>query len=181
MSYLITEEGRKRDLKDFMQMYGISEELFPYEWLCSTDFFQAPASRGFHLAHEGGLYEHSRNVTLTLISLTQKQVVTPWERVESPFIVGFLHDVTKIGLYKGTTEGYIKNPNYSSFGGHGYDSVCKIENHMTLTEEERDCIRYHMGAYETDAWDEYDKAIRKHPNVLWTHTADMYASKLMED
>ena len=27
---------------------------------------------------------------------------------------------------------------------------------------------------------EYDKAIRKYPNVLWTHMADMVASKLME-
>lgn len=181
MSYLITENDRKQDLKEFMGMYGVSKELFPYEWLCSTDFFQAPASTRFHLAQEGGLYEHSRNVALTLISLTQKQVVTPWQRAESPFIIGFLHDVTKIGLYKSTPEGYTRNLNYSSFGKHGYDSVCKIEQHMTLTEEEKACIRYHMGAYETDAWDEYDKAIHKHPNVLWTHTADMYASKLMED
>lgn len=47
--------------------------------------------------------------------------------------------------------------------------------------EERLCIRYHMGAYETSDWDEYDQAIRKFPNVLWTHTADMLASKLMEE
>ena len=40
------------------------------------------------------------------------------------------------------------------------------------------CIRYHMGAYEKDGWNEFDLAIRKYPNVLWTHTADMYASKV---
>lgn len=51
---------------------------------------------------------------------------------------------------------------------------------MRLTEEEELCIRYHMGAYETDDWDGFDKAIRKFPNVLFTHTADMYASKCME-
>ena len=47
-----------------------------------------------------------------------------------------------------------------------------------LTEEEVFCIRYHMGAYEKEEWDYFDKAIRKYPNVLWTHTADMLASKI---
>ena len=36
-----------------------------------------------------------------------------------------------------------------------------------------------MGAYEgQDQWDNYDKAIRKYETVLFTHTADMYASKV---
>ena len=51
---------------------------------------------------------------------------------------------------------------------------------LQLTEEEILCIRYHMGAYETKDWDFFDKAIRKYPNVLWTHTADMYASKVKD-
>ena len=36
-----------------------------------------------------------------------------------------------------------------------------------------------MGAYEKDMWNEYDKAIIKYPNVLYTHTADMIASKIV--
>ena len=51
---------------------------------------------------------------------------------------------------------------------------------MDLTEEEKLCITYHMGAYETSNWNEFEKAIRKYENVLWTHTADMYASKIVE-
>ena len=51
---------------------------------------------------------------------------------------------------------------------------------MTLTEEEIMCIRYHMGAYEKDDWVQFDLAIKKYPNVLFTHTADMYASKLIQ-
>lgn len=51
---------------------------------------------------------------------------------------------------------------------------------MTLTIEEIYCIRYHMGAYETDNWKQYDLAIRQFENVLWTHTADMYASKVLD-
>lgn len=189
MKYCITERDRKKDLLELLEENGVSLELFPYDWLCTTDFFRAPASRGFHAAYPGGLYDHCRNVTNALLYM--KLVTAVWQRVESPIIVGMLHDVTKIGMYKLSQDMnpisqeietvYIKNPQFSTFGGHGYDSVCKIEQHMELTEEERLCIRYHMGAYEKDDWDGYDKAIRKYPNVLWTHTADMFASKVMED
>ena len=187
---LISEEERKKHLLEFLRDHNIPLELFPYEWLCSTDFFRAPASRGYHAAYPGGLYDHCLNVTEQLLLMGDKGVTKPWGRVESPIIIGMLHDVTKIGMYMATQDmnpikqdieiTYMKNPQYSTFGGHGYDSICKIEQHMVLTDEERTCIRYHMGAYETDAWDKYDKAIRRFPNVLWTHTADMVASKLME-
>ena len=63
--------------------------------------------------------------------------------------------------------------------GHGEKSVMLLSNMMTLTDEEILCIRYHMGAYNTDEWDLYDRAIRSYQNVLWTHTADMFASKVM--
>jgi hypothetical protein len=51
---------------------------------------------------------------------------------------------------------------------------------MTLTEEEMLCIRFHMGAYVTSEWDAFDRAIRKYQSVLFTHTADMYASKVKD-
>ena len=184
------EEKRKSELLIMLTEYGVSLEIFPYEWLCTTDFFRAPASAGHHAAHPGGLYEHSRNVAETLLDLTKRGVIKTWERPESPLIVGMLHDVTKIDMYKAMQDMnmatheleivYIKNPEFNSFGGHGYDSVCKIEQHMNLTAEERLCIRYHMGAYYKEDWDGYGKSIREYPNVLWTHTADMYASKVLE-
>jgi hypothetical protein len=189
--HLLSEEERKKDLLELLDKNNVPLELFPYEWLCTTDFFRAPASKGFHAAYPGGLYDHCVNVTSQLLDMRDKGVTQTWGRIESPIIVGMLHDVTKIGMYilsqdmnpitQGIETFHIKNPLYSGFGGHGYDSVCKIEQHMELTEEERLCIRYHMGAYEIDDWGGYDKAIRRFPNVLWTHTADMLASKLMED
>lgn len=38
-----------------------------------------------------------------------------------------------------------------------------------------------MGAYERDTkmWEYYGRAIEKYPNVLFTHTADMIASKII--
>ena len=55
-----------------------------------------------------------------------------------------------------------------------------LQGHISLTGEEAACIVYHMGAYEKDMWDGYDAAIRQYPNVLYTHTADMLASKVDE-
>ena len=62
--------------------------------------------------------------------------------------------------------------------GHGAKSVMLLSQFITLTEEEMLCIRYHMGAYEKEEWQEFDLAIRKYETVLWTHTADMLASKV---
>ena len=184
MPQLFTVADRKKDLLNLLELNQVSLDLFPYRWLCTTDFFEAPASRGFHSAYPGGLYDHSINVALQLVELSNKGITNPWCRIESPFIIGILHDVTKIGAYKRVSNDigtyYEKNPLYSTFGGHGYDSVCKIEQHMELTEEEHLCIQYHMGAYQLEDWDGFDKAIKAYPNVLWTHTADMIASKLLE-
>ena len=67
------------------------------------------------------------------------------------------------------------NPD-ADFTEHGGKSVRICEDNMTLTNEEKLCIRYHMGAYEVDDWAKFDKAISRYPNVLFTHTADMIAS-----
>ena len=58
-------------------------------------------------------------------------------------------------------------------------SVVRASEMFKLTEEEKACIFHHMGAYEKDMWNEYGKAIEKYPNVLYTHTADMIASKII--
>ena len=78
-----------------------------------------------------------------------------------------------------------KNPKWTYnptpvFAGHGDKSVMMLSQVITLTEEEMLCIRFHMGAYVTDDWDSFDRAIRKYQSVLFTHTADMYASKVQD-
>ena len=43
--------------------------------------------------------------------------------------------------------------------------------------EEIACIRYHMGAFtDKSEWNDYTRAVKAYPNVLWTHQADMLAS-----
>ena len=50
---------------------------------------------------------------------------------------------------------------------------------INLTDEETMCIRYHMGAFtDQKEWEYYTRAVKKYPNVLYTHTADMIASQI---
>lgn len=152
-----------------------------------TDFFYAPASTKYHAAYPGGLSEHSRFLIGVLLQLTLTKTCRDWQRAESPIIIGMLHDLTKTECYIKTEDYsdqhpcYTYNPDRIKLSEiHGEDSLLWAEKLTKLTEEEAACIRWHMGAYETDAWDGFDQAIRQFPNVLWTHTADMMASKVLE-
>jgi hypothetical protein len=90
------------------------------------------------------------------------------------------HDLCKIDDYWEDNDNYCWTYNNDKvLKGHGDKSIILLSQFMTLTEEEIMCIRFHMGAYNTDDWDSYDKAIKKYETVLWTHHADMYASKVM--
>lgn len=149
-----------------------------YDWLIERGFKTAPASTKYHGAFKGGLYEHSCNVTNELCRLTECLGLT-WERKNSPLIVGMFHDLCKIDAYVRNDQCACWEHNDNQLiRGHGEKSVMLLSQFMTLTEEEILCIRYHMGAYETNYWNQFDLAIKKYPNVLFTHTADMLASKL---
>ena len=63
--------------------------------------------------------------------------------------------------------------------GHGEKSLIMLMSHIELTEEEKMCIRYHMGAFtDSKEWEFYSRAVRNYPNVLYTQTADMIASQI---
>ena len=163
------------------------------DWLIDVGFFKAPASTKYHGNYPGGLYDHSNRVFEQLVWLTDGLMIE-FKRPESRFIIGMFHDLCKIDQYKEVVD----DPGKTMFGaeepegrkvhyeyqtdlllsGHGAKSVLLLSQFMQLTEEEMLCIRYHMGAYEKDDWTGYDLAIKKYPNVLLTHTADMYASKV---
>lgn len=149
------------------------------EWLIDNGFFTAPASTKYHGAYEGGLFDHCFNVANVLAEMSAREDLC-WQNNRSPLIIGMFHDLCKIDSYISTDEGYKYNAN-TLLQGHGDKSVMILAQHLQLTEEEIICIRYHMGAYtDKEEWAFYDRAIRKYPNVLATHTADMIASKLIE-
>lgn len=149
--------------------------------LTRLGFFDAPASTKYHGAYQGGLFDHSYEVAKNLVEMTEK-LGLEWERPISPYIVGMFHDICKCDNYKFDieTDRYIYNPDII-IPGHGDKSIMILSKYMQLTDEEIACIRWHMGAFETDTkmWEYYGRAIEQYPNVLYTHTADMFASRIV--
>lgn len=164
----------------------LSHNIPLMKYLMDGGFFTAPASTKYHGAYEGGLYDHSRTVAFRLIELTERNGLK-WQRRESPLIVGMFHDLCKCDQYIEKKPGldleyedapvYEYNPKLL-LQGHGAKSVMILSRFLTLTEEEVLAIRYHMGAYEKDDWLGFDLAIRKYETVLYSHVADMLASKV---
>lgn len=163
--------------------------------LVELGFFDAPASISHHGNNPGGLFQHSFNVAEILLKLTEQNQLK-WQRPESPAVIGFLHDLCKcdnyicvideepIELFGGKTKGgqvhWEHNPELQ-FTGHGDKSVMMASTLLQLTEEEMNCIRYHMGAFTDKAeWAYYTRAIHRFPNVLWVHHADMIAAHILE-
>lgn len=150
--------------------------------LRTMGFFTAPASTRFHGDYEGGLFDHSWCVATELLRLTDS-LHLDWDRKGSPVIIGLFHDLCKVDNYVRDTSvqasnKFVYSQQPSVWGlGHGAKSVAIASTFIQLTPEEVACIRHHMGAYEKDEWDNLDQAIRRFNNVLWTHTADMVASK----
>lgn len=151
------------------------------DWLDSVGYFDVPASLKHHGNHNGGLFDHSCAVTEHLLKMWAWEGLT---NLKSSIIVGMFHDICKVDDYIPNDRDYLNykpwrsNPN-KVLNGHGEKSVILISNWLTLTEEEMLCIRWHMGAFDSpENWDFYNRAVKKYPSVLLTHTADMMASQV---
>lgn len=178
------------DFVDFMASSGDEDLVSPdmLKYLSLNHFFTAPASTKYHGNYEGGLFDHSFAVAKFLVRLTEDNHLT-WKNPRSPYIVGMFHDLCKIDQYRHPASRLITdgvtvmdsfkweyNPD-TLLKGHGDKSVMLLSQFYTLTDEEIMCIRYHMGAFtDKDEWNDYTRAVRNYPNVLWTHQADMLAS-----
>ena len=158
---------------------NLSEEFIT--WLKEQKFFTKPAAIKHHGNYGGGLFDHSLAVAKSLNTMT-KALNLSWQNERSPFVVGMFHDLCKLDDYvekQGDSGKFFEYNNDKILTGHGDKSIIVLSQFLSLTEEEILCIRFHMGAYQTDDWNSYDKAIRKYETVLWTHTADMYAAKVL--
>ena len=165
-------------VKDIVPHLGFD----PTEQLVLMGFFNAPASSKHHYAYPGGLYDHSINVADMLVQIT-KGMHLLWSRPESPYIIGVLHDLCKCDQYVELDAEPGRPQKYAYVSdtllrGHGEKSVMLASTLTKLTMEEVACIRYHMGAFNEK--EEFTNAIAEYPNVLWTHTADMAASHILE-
>lgn len=188
-----TVEDRQKLFRETMYtVFRDSDEMGRImDELADSGYFTAPASTKHHANYEGGLFDHSLNVTNSLLALTDANNLE-WMREQSPYIIGMFHDLCKMDAYK-ENGGYVYNEFtkdierewiYNSdtlYKGHGDKSVILASAYLRLMPEEVACIRYHMGAFtEKEEWAYFTRAVQAYPNVLWTHTADMIATHIDE-
>ena len=174
-----TAEEQKRidTLIEFMGEHISSEIVWE---LKQRGFFIAPASINHHGQYEGALFDHSYEVAKALVNLTEK-LGLKWENERSPYIVGMFHDLCKMDNYVKNDKEEWQYNNDTLLPGHGEKSVIIALTMLgNLTDEELYCIRWHMGAFDTkENWNSYGRACTQYPNVLYTHTADMIAARIV--
>ncbi len=152
--------------------------------LRTLGYFDAPASKGHHLAVKGGLVQHSLNVTRRLVELSEAIGVS-WSREESPYLVGMLHDLVKCRCYRLNPDGKTYSYVQPEWPGHGVASVmiATVQLDIRLRPDEVAAITWHMGAFglQGKALDEFDAALDAWPaQIIATHTADWAAARLDE-
>lgn len=168
-------------IEDFMKRKpkAFNDELVDY--MITGGFFVCPSSANHHGAFEGGNFWHSRMVSILIREYTDK-IGLEWGRHESPEIIGWLHDLCKMDDYiktEGSSGIYYERRQDTEITGHGTKSAIMALSRMHLTDEEIRCICWHMGAFTGKGeWGSYTAAVRKYPNILWVHQADMVASQI---
>lgn len=143
-----------------------------FEALKEIGYFDAPASKGHHLAVAGGLAEHSTHVTDILLETHAVSEV-------SAYRIGMYHDLVKCLCYKAVGDDkyeYTQPP----YPGHGVASaMIAADIGIRLEPIERAAIVWHMSAFGLDERQmaEYKAALRKWPiPIIFTHAADHLAS-----
>lgn len=151
-------------------------------------FFEAPAAIHHHGAFTGGLFRHSAAVMNMLLVYTE-QLELDWGRKESPYIVGMFHDLCKTDDYVPVSSSKVLGESEWGYNdkrlltGHGDKSVIMLQQLLkgNVTMQEAMCIRWHMGAFDSkENWNAYGNAVACDQNILYTHTADMYASRVLD-
>lgn len=179
--------------RDNIKRDGI-EKLIDY--LCKTDFFDAPASTKFHSAFAGGLCAHSINVYNRFIQNLKVEYGVSWQEkmsLESATIVALFHDICKVDYYKQELRNvkedgvWVQKPHYIVEDalpyGHGEKSVYIINGFLRLTRDEAMAINWHMGGFDTRVRGGFyglDSVFEKYPNALLFHVSDLEASYLDE-
>lgn len=157
-------------------------------WMDDNGFFTAPCSTQFHLAHAGGLAEHSLNVMLIARNINDKlKANVP---LDSLIISTLLHDLGKCGQFGKPeyTENILKSGKVSESKpweknkellpvDHEVRSVAIASQFIELTEDEQFAILMHNGLYGTF---KYSLQGNETPLQMIVHFADMWASRVVE-
>jgi 23S rRNA maturation-related 3'-5' exoribonuclease YhaM len=164
---------------------GINELL---ERMEKIGYFTAPCSGGNHLAKEGGLAEHSWNVLQVMANLADALEVAIPSR--SIILTALLHDLGKCGDHgkanyvpnilksgeQSTKKPYETNKDLL-YIPHEVRSIKIASEYIPLTEDEEWAILMHNGLYGDF---KYSIQGKETPLYLLLHTADMWASRVLE-
>ena len=160
-----------------------------------SDFFTSPASARFHGSYPGGLCDHSVNVYRCLEAYLERERVRELYGLdyapETVALVSLLHDVCKIGCYRGGTRN-VKGPDgkWQSVPtffyednlpyGHGEKSVYILSGCLRLTREEAMAIRWHMCFSGDEDKRLVGQAFQQYPLAFALSVADMEATYFLE-
>lgn len=119
-------------------------------YLEESGFYESPASTKYHGCYEGGLAQHSLNVYKLLCTFNEEFGLEAAH--ETLIIAALLHDVCKIGAYLGDSKPYSWNREQPK--GHAQLSLIRIKGRIPLTDIEEMMIRFHMGVYGLEEFDD---------------------------
>lgn len=159
-------------------------------------YFTAPASTQYHLSQDGGLLEHSINVTDLMVKLAvplnqEKALANDIKAfTESIVIVGLFHDLGKAGYFgkPNYVENILKSGKRSDAKPfetnkellnipHEVSSIHILSQFIELTEEETFAILYHNGLYTPIG---YGLKGNEMPLQMLLHFADLWSSRVTE-
>ena len=142
------------------------------QYLEVSGFYEAPSSICRHHNWRGGLAEHCLEVYRIASEMNS---ALPHE---SLVIAGILHDICKASKLYYDADGNIHR-RHTHIKGHGRRSVKLLEQcGLSITEDERLAIRWHMGGHHASN-EEMEEVARTRQNPLWKaiHKADHLSAR----
>lgn len=186
------EEVVKRNREKMIETihgFGVSDEAdILLDFLDTTDFYYAPASKIYHDNYPGGLFDHCTSVALNLFYLRDKMSKN-WSAIDL-VTIGYGHDLCKINSYKPVisvdnelTWDYNVTASTSRSNEHGVRSFEILSTVAPDLANPRvaNAIVCHMGLWTKDipnAADYILKAQTADDLVFFTHAADMMSSRM---
>ena len=182
---MLTDLQIEQNKERFLQLVGSIERQNAnleglMNWLESSDFFVAPASRKFHSSYKGGLCQHSLNVYDNLVALVREFGMQEVISEDSCKIVGLLHDLAKINYYK---FDYRNKKVYSETGSkrdeQGRFDWVTVKEYATMEDNERfiygnheTTSEYYVRSFIPLNYKESIAIIHHHGNMSWDSMQD---------
>lgn len=176
------KKERFKEILSNVNREGIDKLL---EWLETTDFYKAPASRNYHGACEGGLLEHSLCVYDQMVRTASAYPEIECDN-DNIALASLLHDLCKVNFYiveqrnrknkeTGQWESYdcYQIDEKFVYGSHGGKSVYLAQHFIELKPIEAVAINCHMGAFDNQ---NVGKSYEKYPFAWLLHIADEAAT-----